>query len=63
MTEFYDKRPILGTKGFGEGVQVRGVQELQEFGSSGAPDRQRWATVIPKDEVRFLLAIFYSSTA
>jgi hypothetical protein len=36
MTGFYDKRPILGTKGYGEGVQVRGVQELQEFGSSGA---------------------------
>jgi hypothetical protein len=32
MTGFYDKRPILGTKGDGEGVQeVRGVQEFEEL--------------------------------
>jgi hypothetical protein len=31
MTGFYDKRPILGTKGFEEGVQE--FEELQEFRS------------------------------
>jgi hypothetical protein len=29
MTGFYDKRPILGTKGYGEGVHE--FEELQEF--------------------------------
>jgi hypothetical protein len=44
-------------------AREEGVQELQEFGSSGGPDRQRRATVIPKGGVRFPLAIFYSSRA
>jgi len=52
--------PLLMLKGK---AREEGVQELQEFGSLGAPDRQRWATVIPKGGVRLLLAIFYSSTA
>jgi hypothetical protein len=41
----------------------KGVQELQEFGSSGAQIDSAGLRFKPKGRARFPLAILYSSTA